>query len=125
MQVRKIVLDTNCLLMSIPKISPYRVIWDDFLNGSLTLCVSNEIVEEYLEILTIKTSYEIACNVVSVILSRPNVEFITPYYKLHLIQADEDDNKFVDCAFSAGASCIVMMLILEFLRMLIFQRLLL
>lgn len=93
--------------MSIPKISPYRVIWDDFLNGSLTLCVSNEIVEEYLEILTIKTSYEIACNVVSVILSRPNVEFITPYYKLHLIQADEDDNKFVDCAFSAGASCIV------------------
>ncbi|WP_308234528.1 putative toxin-antitoxin system toxin component, PIN family [uncultured Prevotella sp.] len=107
MQVRKIVLDTNCLLMSIPKISPYRVIWDDFLNGSLTLCVSNEIVEEYLEILTIKTSYEIACNVVSVILSRPNVEFITPYYKLHLIQADEDDNKFVDCAFSAGASCIV------------------
>ena len=107
MQVRKIVLDTNCLLMSIPKINPYRVIWDDFLNGSLTLCVSNEIVEEYLEILTIKTSYEIACNVVSVILSRPNVEFITPYYKLHLIQADEDDNKFVDCAFSAGASCIV------------------
>lgn len=107
MQVRKIVLDTNCLLMSIPKISPYRVIWDDFLNGSLTLCVSNEIVEEYLEILTIKTSYEMACNVVSVILSRPNVEFITPYYKLHLIQADEDDNKFVDCAFSAGASCIV------------------
>lgn len=93
--------------MSIPKISPYRVIWDDFLNGSLTLCVSNEIVEEYLEILTIKTSYEIACNVVSVILSRPNVEFITPYYKLHLIQADEDDNKFVDCPFSAGASCIV------------------
>lgn len=93
--------------MSIPKISPYRVIWDDFLNGSLTLCVSNEIVEEYLEILTIKTSYEIACNVVSVILSRPNVEFITPYYKLHLIQADEDDNKYVDCAFSAGASCIV------------------
>ena len=27
--------------------------------------------------------------------------------KLHLIQADEDDNKFVDCAFTAGASCIV------------------
>ena len=26
---------------------------------------------------------------------------------MHLIQADEDDNKFVDCAFSAGASCIV------------------
>lgn len=105
--MRKIVLDTNCLLMSIPRISPYRCLWDSFLDGNLTLCVTNEIVEEYLEILSQKTTYEIACNVVSVILSRPNVEFITPYCKMHLIQADEDDNKFVDCAFSAGASCIV------------------
>ena len=105
--MRKIVLDTNCLLMSIRRISPYRCLWDSFLDGNLTLCVTNEIVEEYLEILSQKTTYEIACNVVSVILSRPNVEFITPYYKMHLIQADEDDNKFVDCAFSAGASCIV------------------
>lgn len=105
--MRKIVLDTNCLLMSLPKISPYRRIWTDFLEGRVTLCVSNEIVEEYLEILTQKTSAEIASNVVSVILSRTNVEFVTPYYKMHLIQADEDDNKFVDCAFTAGASCIV------------------
>lgn len=105
--MRKIVLDTNCLLMSLPKISPYRMIWDDFLKGKLILCVTNEIVEEYLEILSQKTTSEIACNVVSVILSQSNVEFVTPYYKMHLIQADEDDNKFVDCAFIAGASCIV------------------
>ena len=105
--MRKIVLDTNCLLMSLPKISPYRMIWDDFLKGKLTLCVTNEIVEEYLEILSQKTTHEIASNVVSVILSQSNVEFVTPYYKMHLIQADEDDNKFVDCAFIAGASCIV------------------
>ena len=105
--MRKIVLDTNCLLMSLPKISPYRTIWDDFLKGKLTLCVTNEIVEEYLEILSQKTTPEIASNVVSVILSKSNVEFVTPYYKMHLIQADEDDNKFVDCAFIAGASCIV------------------
>ena len=105
--MRKIVLDTNCLLMSLPKISPYRMIWDDFLKGKLTLCITNEIVEEYLEILSQKTTHEIASNVVSVILSQSNVEFVTPYYKMHLIQADEDDNKFVDCAFIAGASCIV------------------
>ena len=73
----------------------------------MTLCVTNEIVEEYLEILSQKTTPEIASNVVSVILSKSNVEFVTPYYKMHLIQADEDDNKFVDCAFIAGASCIV------------------
>lgn len=105
--MKKIVLDTNCLLMSLPRISPYRLIWDDFLEGKLKLCVTNEIVEEYLEILSQKTTPEIASNVVSVILSQRNVEFVTPYYKMHLIQADEDDNKFVDCAFTAGASCIV------------------
>ncbi|WP_444368172.1 putative toxin-antitoxin system toxin component, PIN family [Prevotella sp.] len=105
--MKRIVLDTNCLLMCLPKISPYRSIWDDFLKGTITLCVSNEIIEEYLEILTKKTTYEIACNIISVLLSKQNVEFITPYYKLHLIESDEDDNKFVDCAFSAGASCIV------------------
>ena len=51
--------------------------------------------------------YALLANVVSEILSQKNVEFVTPYYKLHLIQADEDDNKFVDCAFTTGASCIV------------------
>ena len=105
--MRKIVLDTNCLLMSLPKISPYRVIWDEFLKGQLILCVSNEIIEEYMEILTQKTNSEIANNIVSLLLSKKNVEFVTAYYKLHLIEIDEDDNKFVDCAFTAGASCIV------------------
>ena len=83
------------------------MIWDDFLAGKLTLCVTNEIVEEYLEIIEQKTNAEIASNVVSVILSQKNVEFVTPYYKMHLVHADEEDNKFVDCAFTAGASCIV------------------
>ena len=68
---------------------------------------TNEIIEEYLEILSQKTTPIIASNIVSILLSQKNVEFVTPYYKLHLIQADEDDNKFVDCAFVSGASCIV------------------
>lgn len=71
------------------------------------MCVSNEIIEEYMEILTQKTNSEIANNIVSLLLSQKNVEFVTAYYKLHLIEIDEDDNKFVDCAFTAGASCIV------------------
>ena len=93
--MKKIVLETNCLLMSLPRISPYRKIWDDFLKGKLTLCVTNEIIEEYLEIIVQKTNANIASNVVSVILSQKNVEFVTPYYKLHLIQADEDDNSSI------------------------------
>ena len=49
--MKHIVLDTNCLLMSIPQHSPYRIVWNQFLLGKFVLCVSNEILEEYQEIL--------------------------------------------------------------------------
>lgn len=107
LQIRRIVLDTNCLLMSLPKASPYRRVWDSFLSGEITLCVSNDIIEEYLEILTQKTNHYVADNVVSTIINRKNVRLVTPYFKLHIIKEDEDDNKFVDCAFAAGVDCIV------------------
>ena len=50
---------------------------------------------------------DVARNVVDVILKRKNVERIDPHYHWHLITADPDDNKFVDCAFTAGAVYIV------------------
>lgn len=105
--MRRIVLDTNCLLMSIPKRSPYRMVWDAFLSGQFILCVTNEILEEYHEIIAQKTNSTIANNVVSTILNQFNTELITPYYHFELIQADKDDNKFVDCAIVAGAEYIV------------------
>ena len=105
--MKKIVLDTNCLLMIIPKSSPYRNVWSAFLEGKFILCISNEIVEEYLEILSNKTTFSIASNVISTILNQRNVEFIKPYYRFGLIQADADDNKFVDCAIAAGAEFLV------------------
>lgn len=105
--MKRIVLDTNCLLMCIPKNSPYRIIWDAFLNGEFILCISNEIVEEYLEILSNKTTVSIAGNIISTILNQPNVELINPYYRFGLIQADVDDNKFVDCAIAANAEFLV------------------
>ena len=47
-----IVLDTNCLLMSLSRRSPYYPVWRDFVDGKYTLCVTNEILAEYEEILT-------------------------------------------------------------------------
>ena len=105
--MRHIVLDTNCLLMAIPKISPYRIVWDSFLDNRFVLCVSNEIIEEYLEILSNKVGYHIATNVITAILTSTNVKFVTPYYKFNLIASDADDNKFVDCAIAANADYIV------------------
>ncbi|MGM9698005.1 MAG: putative toxin-antitoxin system toxin component, PIN family [Prevotella sp.] len=105
--MKKIVLDTNCLLMSLPKISPYRNIWESFLLCDFALCVSTDIIEEYYEIISNKTSQEVANNVISTILNADNTLFVTPYYHFGLITKDPDDNKFVDCCIAANATYIV------------------
>ena len=59
-----VVIDTNCLLQIIARNSPYRPVWDAFLKGNYDLCVSNEILEEYQEVIGIHATPEIAENIV-------------------------------------------------------------
>ena len=102
-----VVIDTNCLLQIISRRSPYRPIWDAFLQGRYDLCVSNEILEEYQEILGQQITPTVAENVVLLILNQKNVRLIDPHFRIGIITADPDDNKFVDCAFAAGADYLV------------------
>ena len=104
---RLIVLDTNCLLQVISKKSPYRPIWDAFLQKEFCLCVSNEILDEYQEIIEEQTAPSIAENVVLFLVNAQNVKFVNPQYRFGLIEKDVDDNKFVDCAIVCGADFIV------------------
>ena len=62
---------------------------------------------EYEEIIGLKTSAEVAKNVVALLLKSKNVEFVDAFFKWRLIEADHDDDKFVDCAFAANATYIV------------------
>ena len=64
-------------------------------------------MQEYREIITQKTNKVVADNVIRLLAESPFVEYIDPHYHLELIQADPDDNKFVDCAFAANATYIV------------------
>lgn len=93
--------------MAIPRRSQYHQILLDFFAGKYFLCVSNEVILEYEEILTTKIGRTIANNIVNAILAAPNVIFIDPQKRYHLISADPDDNKFVDCAITAKAKYIV------------------
>ena len=102
-----IVLDTNCLLMSLSRRSRYYPIWRNFIDGKYSLCITNEILTEYEEILTQKIGAEIASNVIKALLDLPNTKIVQVYYHLHLITADPDDDKFVDCAFKSNAKYIV------------------
>jgi putative PIN family toxin of toxin-antitoxin system len=102
-----IVLDTNCLLMSLSRRSQYYPVWRDFVDGKYTLCVTTEILAEYEEILTQKVGPKIASNIIQALLDLPNTKTVQVYYHLRLITSDPDDNKFVDCAFKANAKYIV------------------
>lgn len=103
----RIVLDTNCLIQVIPPQSPYHHVWTSFEKGENVLCVSNDILEEYAEIIQRLVDVETAEVVLSTIVNSPFVKLIDPYYQFNLIKADPDDNKFVDCAIAAGARFLV------------------
>lgn len=104
---RIVVLDTNCLIQALPSLSPYHKIWNDFVEGKYLLCVSNEILNEYEEIIGRLSSPTIAKNIIDTIIHSPHTRYREAYFKFRLIEADPDDNKFVDCALAANAEYIV------------------
>ena len=105
--MRQVVLDTNCLLQSLPSRSPYHNIWVHVLAGEVVLCVNTEILIEYEEILSKNTTKEIAHNVVEAIARLHTTIFQDTYIHFGLIEQDVDDNKFVDCAIASNAEYIV------------------
>ena len=100
-------MDTNCLIAILSRKGNYFPVWQGLHQGKYILCVSNDILEEYEEILSQKTNPIIASNVIQVIINSPFVEFVNTYFHFHLIEQDKDDNKFVDCAIAANAQYIV------------------
>ena len=107
MSKKRIVLDTNCLISSLSRRGQYYPVWKGLQAGKYVLCVSTDILEEYAEIITQKMSVQVATNVIHLLLESDYVELVNPYFGLHLISADHDDDKFVDCAFAANATYIV------------------
>lgn len=107
MSIKRIVLDTNGLISSLSRRGNYYSVWKSFQEGKYILCLSNDIIEEYTEIIGRLMSPQIADHVIALLLKSNNVELIYPTFRLGLIHADPDDNKFVDCAFAANATYIV------------------
>lgn len=54
-----------------------------------------------------KTNELVADSVINVILNCPGTIYVDPTFHFHLIDSDDDDNMFVDCAIVANASFIV------------------
>lgn len=105
--MKNIVLDTNCLLASLSRNQEEYIIWKSLQEGRFNLCVTNEILDEYVEVLQRNISTTIAENVMFLLLNLDNLLFVDTYFNFNLITVDPDDNKFVDCAIAANAEYIV------------------
>jgi putative PIN family toxin of toxin-antitoxin system len=102
-----IVLDTNVLLVSLPQSSKYHPIFQALLNKEFDLYLSNEILNEYEEQISIRLGFDRTDLKLRELLNLSNVYCIEPFYNWELIINDPDDDKFCDCAVACNANYLV------------------
>jgi uncharacterized protein len=102
-----IVLDTNVLLVSLSPLSPYAPIFECFLDGKYNIAISNEILTEYEEKIVERYDKITSNLILDLFSTQYNIIKINRYYRWNLINADPDDNPFVDCFIAANADFLV------------------
>ncbi|MEE9308274.1 MAG: putative toxin-antitoxin system toxin component, PIN family [Spirochaetia bacterium] len=106
----RVVVDTNVLVSSFltPKGHPRAVI-DLWKTGQISLCVSEEILEEYLEVLArlgLRGEPELK-NLLRMFKRKENLVFRKVAAHFHRVKEDPADDKFIDCAIGARARYII------------------
>lgn len=102
-----VVIDTNCLLVSLPKRAESWWLFDALLNLAFQFGITTEILQEYEEVIGRTFAPEVGFNVVQTLVERQNAIHVNTYYNWSLIQSDPDDNKFVDCAIACNADYVI------------------
>jgi len=106
----RVVIDTNIFVSSFfnPKGNPKRII-DLWKNRKITICITEEILEEYVEVLAkLGFSHEPELEeLLKLFNKKNNIVYIASTPKFNLIKDDPDDNKFIECAAAAQAQYII------------------
>jgi len=104
----KVVIDTNIFVSSFfGGIS--RQIINYWKVGSITLCLSQFIIEEYLEVLNwlgLKNKDEIK-NLTGLFSEGYNSIYTAKTPNLNIVKDDPDDNKFLECAVALDSKIII------------------
>jgi uncharacterized protein len=103
----KAIIDTNCLVASIPPKNPEYWLYKAFRNKAFDWVIGNEILLEYEEILSDFYSPYTADLVLNILLTSSNIIRAEPFTRWQLITIDPDDNKFADLAISSNAHYLV------------------
>lgn len=102
-----LVIDTNVLVESISIRSPYHKIFRSIIEGTNTLIITNEIYLEYFEVFDRIYSKQTLIELTMFFDYSPFIIRNHPHYRFYLIKADEEDNKFVDCAICGNSDLII------------------
>jgi len=103
----RLVLDTNIFLVSLAVHSKYHWIYKALIDRKFDLVVSNEILTEYQEQLSIRYGLGYTDASLDYLLMLPNVILTNPAFFWQLVENDKDDNKFVDTYIASQSDFIV------------------
>jgi len=104
----RVVIDTNVFVSSFFGGLPREII-NLWKQGKLTLCLSQGIVDEYLEVLNrlgLKDRKEME-QIAQLFAEGWNALYTTETPKLQVIEADPDDDKFLECAVALQSKLII------------------
>ena len=104
----RVVIDTNVFVSSFFGGNPRKII-DLWKNGSIVLCLSQEIIEEYLAVLNrlgLDNTKEIS-NLTRLFAEGYNSIFTAKTFKLEVVKEEVEDNKFLECAVALNSKIIV------------------
>jgi putative PIN family toxin of toxin-antitoxin system len=104
----KVVIDTNIFVSSFFGGNPRKIV-DFWKNGKIILCLSKDILDEYVDVLQrigLKEEEEIE-ELLSLFAKGFNIVFTTKTPKIKAVKDDPDDDKFIECAVALKAEVII------------------
>ena len=104
----KVVIDTNVFISSFFGGNPRKII-DLWKKGDISLCLSKDILGEYIEVLQrigLKDENEIE-ELLSLFAKGFNILFTTKTPHIRVVKDDPDDDKFIECALALKAEVII------------------
>lgn len=109
--MQKIVIDTNVLVSGlIQQGYPYLIVNNLFIEQKISLCISDELLAEYYEVLKRKkfSRYPDFLSKAESLLAEIETKSLTytPTFKLDII-SDKDDNKLLELASESNANFLI------------------
>jgi len=103
-----VVIDTNIFVSSFFGGNPRKII-DLWKKEKITLCLSNTILNEYVDVLCkigLKDEHELD-ELLDLFSRGFNLLFTTKTPKIKIIKNDPDDDKFIECAVALKADAVI------------------